>query len=1499
MKTASLLCLLLSMHAIRLFAQPSNDDCSGLTYLGEAPVCPLTDTFHNVGATASIVFSDPSDNIPSCFTGGTTDRDVWFSFTTPADGSAPDLTLRLQAVDGQHGGILQPQMAVYRGDCLLDELQELGCVSAQAGGTELELDLLGLTPGLPYFIRVSDWSASATPNWGDFLLCVETFVPVYVIGEDAGSTACAGTLYDSGGDDGDYGNNQYHTFTICPDEFHQCILLDIHTFDLEFSFDVLQVYAGETASGLQLGSFTGSGGGVTLQSHASCVTVLFDSDGSVTGSGFELSWTCSPDTCDIPPPVSCENAVPVGPLPFTAGGLSTCNAGNNYQAGPCNADAWMATEDYVFAYTSNGGECIAVSVTGSAEGTGLGIFDDCPDVAVACLAQAGGGAGTADPAVNAVFLEFPGTYYIVVDNAGACTDFQLAVEKVACPVVFPSAAYCEDALSLNGCGELPAVVSVAPGQGDPTFLVDGINDGCWGGFPTNFTWFSFQAQADGEFGFIMQASDPNEASDIDFQVWGPVMDPAELCSFAQLHQPARSSYAAGADPTGMVPIHPTTGVPVTDTCETATGDDFVLPLPVIAGAYYVVLINDWGNQIVSGAISIDFGGTSPGVMDALPVDFSISPDTVVCPGTSVQLAAAGGEVYQWLPESGLSCAYCPAPVAVVDSSQVYQAVIHTVCRTDTLETLVGILEASAGPDATVCTGETFSIQGGPDFPDIVYQWTAPAGFLSCTDCPQPTVTALQAGSWTIQVQASLGGCSYTDLMFLEVTPGQAPVFEVSGDWSVCLGDTVQIGSDDSAADWSVSWYEQGSTQVFSQQSNPSVSPLTSQTYYVWVQSPECQAGTVDSVTVNVHAVPQIALLPDTVLCQGDGLPLSLLPPEPGVSYSWSPSTYLDLPGQLNTLATPMDPVQYVLTADHNGCSRQDSVFLGVIPVGLVVNGPDTLPICAGTAVGIQVVPTPPGALVSWSPDNGSLDQLTGTEVTAMPLTGTTYKATVSNNGCIRSAMVHVGVDSLPYDLSIAPADTQICQGATVLLTSSTYEPADFGALAFEWRPLEGQLTPDSFLNLLVQPLQSTTYSRVARNGYCVDTTLVTVTVVDAGALAITPVDPMLCQGDSVAFQVTAAGAESFTWNPPTALSCSDCPQPVAAPPSSTTYTVEATVSGCPVSSSVSVTVLGTPTFTAPPPVVCAGESVILNPFPNADWTYQWSASGTPGFSSADPAPTLTPHVSDTITVSISHGNCPSVTFTFPLFVSGNPVLDLPSDTTVCNDQPFPLEAVTNIPGSFWWEDTIAGNPFLPDQLLPGDNLFQLTYHNLCGDTLYGSVLVRVVEPVRILDITHSEDTTLVYAGTLLTLSAETQPDGVAYQWSTGSNTDTTVVRPTEPGTATYRLTVTDSFGCIDSAAISFQIRPSVFGVPNVFTPNGDGTNDTFALIITGEQIFVERMDIWNRWGERVYSAEAATAGWDGQHRGKPAPADVYSYRIEVGLPDGRKQILTGDVTLLR
>ena len=168
--------LLFFFTSFALFAQLSNDECATLVNLGEAPICPVLDTFNNVMATASVISTTTAGNIPSCFNGSAPDADVWFSFDIPADGSLVDVQIELDAVEGPNGGIVQPQMAIYRGDCSIDGLEELDCVAALAGENSLEIVLVGLTPGFTYYLRVEDWSATASPNWGDFVLCVNSFL---------------------------------------------------------------------------------------------------------------------------------------------------------------------------------------------------------------------------------------------------------------------------------------------------------------------------------------------------------------------------------------------------------------------------------------------------------------------------------------------------------------------------------------------------------------------------------------------------------------------------------------------------------------------------------------------------------------------------------------------------------------------------------------------------------------------------------------------------------------------------------------------------------------------------------------------------------------------------------------------------------------------------------------------------------------------------------------------------------------------------------------------------------------------------------------------------------------------------------------------------------------------------------------------------------------------------------------------------------------------------
>ena len=141
----------------------------------------------------------------------------------------------------------------------------------------------------------------------------------------------------------------------------------------------------------------------------------------------------------------------------------------------------------------------------------------------------------------------------------------------------------------------------------------------------------------------------------------------------------------------------------------------------------------------------------------------------------------------------------------------------------------------------------------------------------------------------------------------------------------------------------------------------------------------------------------------------------------------------------------------------------------------------------------------------------------------------------------------------------------------------------------------------------------------------------------------------------------------------------------------------------------------------------------------------------------------------------------------------------------------------------------------------------------------------------------------------------------------------------EPGNYRATLVLSNSYGCECKAEdFDISVSESMLQVPNVFTPNGDGTNDEFRVVYRS----IKEFHIWvyNRWGHKVYESTDPSKGWDGTINGKPAAegayyyviralgtdADtnymlkpVYSKKLKKGdLPIGVYQ-LSGDINLLR
>jgi trimeric autotransporter adhesin len=73
----------------------------------------------------------------------------------------------------------------------------------------------------------------------------------------------------------------------------------------------------------------------------------------------------------------------------------------------------------------------------------------------------------------------------------------------------------------------------------------------------------------------------------------------------------------------------------------------------------------------------------------------------------------------------------------------------------------------------------------------------------------------------------------------------------------------------------------------------------------------------------------------------------------------------------------------------------------------------------------------------------------------------------------------------------------------------------------------------------------------------------------------------------------------------------------------------------------------------------------------------------------------------------------------------------------------------------------------------------------------------------------------------------------------------------------------------------------------------------FALAVLVGKVTVESLEIYNRWGQKVYESTDQQAQWDGRANGEEAASDVYVYKIRWRKGDGSLTIKTGEVTLLR
>lgn len=785
--------------------------------------------------------------------------------------------------------------------------------------------------------------------------------------------------------------------------------------------------------------------------------------------------------------------------------------------------------------------------------------------------------------------------------------------------------------------------------------------------------------------------------------------------------------------------------------------------------------------------------------------------------------------------------YCDL-VAFIDGS--------TACACDdAVKILDGPFIIESFESYELCYGEavTLSIDS---IPGAVYLWEGDG--LSCNNCTETiwheVNETLQIQSHTIILNVSLSsGCSYKLIYHIHLLPKNVIL---ENDVTVCKGNTVTLLASGGEQ------FEWAGTDIISQANGQaSIYPQKSGWYFVTItDSWGCTS--TDSAFVNVIELSNNIIPPDVTFCIGSDAQLTASYIE-GYTYFWSNANgRLVNPNMHTTKIKVLENYTYHLYINYNGCSRTDSVQVKFVNNINLDEIPDTLSACLGDTVYLSL---PAGLNYSWSPSYTWLCNDPACAIVTIPITQDwmfNILATDSSGCTGTHSLTILATDDLAFNLY----EIDICEGLYAIV---------FGDTIYD----EGR--------------------------YCDTLTLM------SGCMKVTCYDVAFSPEITISIQDTICEGGQYEWGS----------QILSAPGVYCDSII--TSEGC-----LEIRCL---TLMEKAAVVtdiyesfCEGSYFIFgNDTLDKPGIYQDTISDQHGCNeiirlelSIDTLIQVVDHVrlcpGDTIlfyTLTITEpglycheiknpSGCDSL---ICLDVVVDTVLFLEmtiSDTTLCiNDSIFIMPIIEPDSARFMWNDSF---PNLHRWLL-GPQLYSLRVWNDCGDELIDSIHIRSFASI----MPNIGDDITICDGDSTYINLK--QDSLWLNWYWNDNYPE-LDRPFYHE-GSYFLFVLDSCGQWGSDTIRVQTELcrscEMLALPNVFTPNNDGTNDIFRLL-TDCPVDPARMRIYNRWGQVIYDDHPVIPGWDGTFKNEAMPMEVYAYVIEFLHPiKGEKVIWRGDVTLVR
>jgi len=326
------------------------------------------------------------------------------------------------------------------------------------------------------------------------------------------------------------------------------------------------------------------------------------------------------------------------------------------------------------------------------------------------------------------------------------------------------------------------------------------------------------------------------------------------------------------------------------------------------------------NYIVTVSNNFNCSSTDEVVVNVNPKpNLSLSKDTIICGGTTVQLVANGGNTYKWSTGEVTNSISVTPTVTTFYTVTVSNNNLCSVIGTVKVEIAGSLGNVSVTPDPTICIGigVGLKVTGGS-----TYLWNT--GAKTDSIFVNPTKDS------TYTVTISSGNCKVVKNILVKVT--NKITANAGADKSICIGEQTTLNAIGGADyQWSTG---QKSASI-------NVNPTTSTTYIVTVSSgSNCKD--IDSVLVKVNPLPIANAGKDIAICNGTS---GTLVATGGLNYSWSTNE-----NKAEISVSPIVKTTYTVTVtDLNNCKSTDQVDVSVNPRPIVnkITG-DTLIKCSSS-----------------------------------------------------------------------------------------------------------------------------------------------------------------------------------------------------------------------------------------------------------------------------------------------------------------------------------------------------------------------------------------------------------------------------------------------------------------------------------------------------------------------------------------------------------------------